>query len=377
MMRKNKKLIIYSFCFLFSIQLFSQTEEEQEQDSKRVADEAFQTLFTTATVKCDSAKTILEKYDNSKSRKIAVELYNSAIEDYKAALLINEKSYGVYYRMGIAQSRLKKYKPAIKNFTIAIGLDTSQSDPYRERAIAEVGRGEFDEAVADLDSAININYDDYQAFYQRGLLKESSKNKQPAISDYSKAIDINKDFAKAYFRRAVINYTDTKDYLYANHDIMLAVKLDSANTEIYYWLGKIKFNIADFKEAEKALSLYLKKDSLNVDALVTRGASRVNLNNYTGAIADFNLVLLKLDKKNHVAYMNRGLAKAGLGKYKEALEDMDMAAKLKFDFSPIYINRALVKFKMRDKEGACSDLAKAQSLNNAKADVLLHEYCPK
>jgi len=208
-------------------------------------------------------------------------------------------------------------------------------------------------------------------------LKESSRNKKAAIADYTKAIEFNKDFSKPYFRRAILNYTDVKDYLYANHDIMIVVKLDSANNEVYYWLGKIKFNIGDFKATEKALSRYLEDDSLNVDALVTRGAARVTLNNYTGALTDFNLVISKLDKKNHVAYMNRGLAYAGLGKNKEALADMDMAAKLKFDFSPIYINRALVKFKMRDKDGACSDLRKAQSLNNAKADALLNEYCPK
>ena len=375
-MRKNRYLISILFCFLFSIPVFSQTGEQGEELIKN-QEEMFDSIYVTANVKFDSATTILKNYDNTKSKKVAENLYNDAIKDYKAALLINPKSYLAYYKTGLAFSKLKKYKLAIRNFTYAIAIDTSQGDAYRERANAEKERGKFDDAMADLDTAITINIEDYLAYYERGLMKESSNNKKAAIKDYTKAIEFNKDFSKPYFRRAVINYTDIKDYLYANHDIMIVVKLDSANNEVYYWLGKIKFNIGEYKAAEKALSQYLENDSLNVDALVTRGAARVTLNNYTGALHDFNLVLSKLDKKNHVAYMNRGLANAGLGKNKEALADLDMAAKLKFDFSPIYINRALVKFKMRDKEGACADLRKAQSLNNSKADALLNEYCPR
>lgn len=375
-MRKNISLISISFCFLFSLPSFSQTEEQGESTAKN-PEELFDTLYTVANIKFDSATAILKNYDNPKSKKVAQNLYNDAIKDYKAALLIKPKSYDAYYKIGLAYSKLEKYKLAVRNFTFAIAMDTSKGDTYRERALAEKERGKFDNAMSDLDSAIIINYEDYLAYYERGLMKESSNNKKAAIKDYTKAIELNKDFSKPYFRRAVLSYTDIKDYLFANHDIMIVVKLDSANNEVYYWLGKIKFNIGDFKAAEKALSQYLENDSLNVDALVTRGAARVTLNNYSGALHDFNLVLLKLDKKNHVAYMNRGLANAGLGKNKEALADLDMAAKLKFDFSPIYINRALVKFKMRDKEGACSDLRKAQSLNNSKADALLSEYCPR
>ena len=375
-MCKNRYLISISFCFLFSITLFSQTGEQGEV-AARAQEEMFDTLYNAGNVKYDSASTILKNYDNSKSKKVAENLYNDAIKDYKAALLINSKSYNAYFKIGLTYSKLEKYKLAVRNFTSAIAIDTSKGDAYRERAYAEKERGKFEDAMADLDTAITINIEDYLAYYERGLMKELSNNKKAAIKDYTKAIELNKDFSKPYFRRAVLNYTDMKDYLYANHDIMIVVKLDSANNEVYYWLGKIKFNIGDFKTAEKALSQYLENDSLNVDALVTRGAARVTLNNYTGALRDFNLVLLKLDKKNHVAYMNRGLANAGLGKNKEALADLDMAAKLKFDFSPIYINRALVKFKMRDKDGACSDLRKAQSLNNSKADALLTEYCPR
>jgi tetratricopeptide (TPR) repeat protein len=58
-----------------------------------------------------------------------------------------------------------------------------------------------------------------------------------------------------------------------------------------------------------------------------------------------------------------------------ALEDLDLAIKLKFDYSPAYINRASIKFASGDKKGACKDLEKAEGLNNEKAFNLIEKYC--
>jgi len=57
------------------------------------------------------------------------------------------------------------------------------------------------------------------------------------------------------------------------------------------------------------------------------------------------------------------------------LEDLDLAIKIKFDYSPAYINRALVRYINKDRKGGCADLRKADGLNNAKAYELLQKYC--
>ena len=73
--------------------------------------------------------------------------------------------------------------------------------------------------------------------------------------------------------------------------------------------------------------------------------------------------------------MNRGTAKGAMKNYTGALEDLDLAIKLKFDYSSAYVNRALVKYASHDKKGACKDLEKADALNNEKASSLLEQYC--
>jgi tetratricopeptide (TPR) repeat protein len=380
-MSKTKRIAIIILLLLGHTSTFSQTDESEDIDPKVKAQKIFAELYKGALIKSDSADNLLRKTDASKreikqNNKIASKLYSGIEKDLKTCLEINPKSYYSAYKLGLTQAKLKKYRSSIKAFTYAASLDSTQNDPYRERAMSWIARGKKDRAILDLDTAIDKNYDDFEAFYQSGYLKEVT-DKKAAMSDYSRVIDLNKDYSKAYFRRALINYNDFRDYLYANQDMKKALAIDSTTIEYYYWMGKIKFNINDHEGTVKALSRYLNgDDSLNIDALVTRGASRVALNNYSGAISDFTLVLSK-DKKNYVAYMNRGLAKAGLKQFKDAIIDMDMAAKIKFDFSPIYINRALVKFQMRDKDGACNDLKKADGLNNAKAEPLLREYCPK
>jgi hypothetical protein len=73
--------------------------------------------------------------------------------------------------------------------------------------------------------------------------------------------------------------------------------------------------------------------------------------------------------------MNRGTAKGAMKNYTGALEDLDLAIKLKIDYSSAYINRALVKYVTGDKKGGCKDLEKADALNNEKAYGLLEQYC--
>ncbi len=65
----------------------------------------------------------------------------------------------------------------------------------------------------------------------------------------------------------------------------------------------------------------------------------------------------------------------GLNKFKEALQDLDYAIKLKFDYASAYVNRAAVKYAIKDRRGACKDLEKADALGDQMAYPLIQEYC--
>ncbi len=372
-MNKYKSLLIIVLMLTITHESWSQKKDVAigaKENKKSDGDEPKEDLVETGNAWLDSALVVMQGED----KKYAKRLFKYAIKDYSKALELKNTSFTLYYNLAIAQTQLKKYEDAVENFSKAIEQDSSSANAYRERAMAYKGLKKFDLVVSNLDTAIDLNYDDAAAFYQRAIIRETGRAYQPPLDDYNRAIELEPEFEEAYFKRGVLYHNKVQDFVRAKLDMEKVLQLNTENAEAYFWLGKINFSAGDFSTSNQFLTQHLEFDSLRVDALLMRGASRTNLKMYTDAIEDFTLVI-ELDKKNVFAYMNRGLAKGGLRLFDEALLDLDKAAELKFDFSSIYVNRALIKFHIGDRDGACKDLKKAQSLNNTKADELLDEYC--
>lgn len=334
-----------------------------------------------ANIICDSAQAKLKRNDV----KGANRLYNEAVKQFKIATKENPNSFAAWYGLGRTQTKTKDYKEAVLSFDKALEADATRSEAFRERGIAQAGLGKFDAAISDFDKAVDKNYNDAEAYYQRGLLKEKGKNIPSAMEDYAKAIEVNPNYKEAYFRRGVIHHDKDKDYVLALVDFNKYVELDPNNNEAYLWRGKTKYNGGDYKGADKDLSRFLDMESDNIEGLIARGATRIYTKDYAGSVTDLDnaIAALKKDPKRNdptgkltpLAYMNRGTAQGAQKNYKSALEDLDMAIKLKFDYSSAYINRALVKYVSGDKKGGCKDLEKADGLNNEKAPGLLEQYC--
>jgi superkiller protein 3 len=59
----------------------------------------------------------------------------AAIEEYKAALRLDPRASGIYYRMGISQAQLKQYDDAIASYLKE--QQQSGDDPELENALAD------------------------------------------------------------------------------------------------------------------------------------------------------------------------------------------------------------------------------------------------
>ena len=95
-----------------------------------------------------------------------------------------------------------------------------------------------------------------------------------------------------------------------------------------------------------------------------------------GAIVDLDEAI-KLNDKNPVSYNYRGVAKGESKQFVEGLKDLDYAIKLKYNYGEAFVNRAAIKFASKDKNGACEDLNKADSLGDEMAIKLIETYCKK
>ena len=88
-------------------------------------------------------------------------------------------------------------------------------------------------------------------------------------------------------------------------------------------------------------------------AYTNRGLAKYELEDYEGAIADYDRAI-ELKPKFAEAYYNRGVAKGFLGDHEGAIADFALA----------YKNRGTVKFALRDERRAKADRARAQCIDS-------------
>lgn len=143
--------------------------------------------------------------------------------------------------------------------------------------------------------------------------------------------------------------------------------------------GLGKFSHGDFagaaNEFSKAISINPKKGEL----FLQRGLSRLEGEDYTNALVDFNTAY-ELDKPNRVhVLICRGRTLAALGKNTEALADLDKAIEMEPKIPLSYINRADVYLSEGEDERAIRDLEHALKLDpeQAKAYLVRARYYKK
>ena len=226
--------------------------------------------------------------------------YHAAIEDFDKAISLNPQALAPYANRGYARSLLADFKfgkghveeaircwhAAVEDFNRVISVDP-EFPTYAERGVVSVSLGIFEAS--------------------RVHTKEAQRHYYTAIEDFDKAISLNPEDAYAYTIRGC--------------------------ARIY--LGNIESGKGNIEEAQ---GLY--------EAAITDGDSAI-----------------QLDSKNPYYYHTRGVAKAGLDDYVGAVEDFDKTVSLKPDFARAYYNRALVKVLLGQKREAKADFKKARELD--------------
>ena len=132
--------------------------------------------------------------------------------------------------------------------------------------------------------------------------------------------------------------------------------------------GIIKYNLNDFQGAiddfNKAIELNLK----NAPAYNNRGFTKYRLKNYKGALDDF-AESIKIKPNDAYAYNSRGYTKNILKDYKGALDDCNKGIELEPNNSSAYNNRGYAKNALKDYKGALDDYTRAIKIetNNLSA----------
>jgi tetratricopeptide (TPR) repeat protein len=116
---------------------------------------------------------------------------------------------------------------------------------------------------------------------------------------------------------------------------------------------------------------------------ITRAYNRLEAGDYSGALADYDIVIGKKDLVKKIfgleefdkIYMQRGNAKSNLGDHSGALSDFNKALSLNSSDPLIYYNRGLAWFRLQNTSKGCKDFKKASSLGDSYADKIIERYC--
>jgi len=102
---------------------------------------------------------------------------------------------------------------------------------------------------------------------------------------------------------------------------------------------------------------------------LNKGYEKINLQDYTGAIADFDNAL-RIDKKKANAYFVRGNAKISLEDYKGAIADFNTLVKKDSNFTMAYYFLGLSKLKLKLFSEALIDFNKVLENEGRNSDAL-------
>ncbi|MFN6039838.1 MAG: tetratricopeptide repeat protein [Bacteroidota bacterium] len=127
-------------------------------------------------------------------------------------------------------------------------------------------------------------------------------------------------------------------------------------------MGSSNQALGNFSEAINNFTEYLKKDSLNIFAMVTRADCYSASNQFIPAIADYSDAI-KRSPENSNLYVARGVCKKSNNEQQNAMIDFNKAIQIDAKNGGAYLERGRLKFTLGDDRGAILDYDNAIKIN--------------
>ena len=252
--------------------------------------------------------------------------FQLALADYDEAIFLNQTNNEYYISRAVCHVMLKNYTAAYDDYGFATMLNPNDADSKKElQKLDPLLKTEYEKLGMTAQNA-------FQFFLQRAdkltLLSEGFKL-GPAIMNYYKCIQIEPKNPLSY-NKAGILFRYLKMNKYAEQFLRYAAYADGKNPEYFFHLAKYySDNEKDYKKASGCFDTAAILGSVNISGYLTNAEIKyIKLNNYEGALKDFNKAL-SLEPANTDALNRRGIFYfEGLKNYKAALADFEAIKKL-------------------------------------------------
>jgi tetratricopeptide (TPR) repeat protein len=252
------------------------------------------------------------------------ELYENAINSYRRSISLDQKSAQAYLGIGKVKYQLKEYLESISAINQAIQLTSSElsdsdkqkrhfCDAYYTRGLSYQGMNKFKEALKDFEEASScifsnsplnraVDFSSTDISFHKGEVEfflndylSSARDLSHVIKEQHKKYEREKNsvYDLAYYYSGVSNYrlgkySESKEYL----ESFLELQPEFSEVHfIHYLLGSIELNLHRYQKA-----IEHSNDSLNLEpgyskAYILRGTAKLQMNDYQGAINDFDKLI--------------------------------------------------------------------------------------
>lgn len=183
------------------------------------------------------------------------------------------------------------------------------------------------------NKAISLNPNIPIVYWRRGRIYHLQNKLDLAIDDYNTTIRLDSTFdcGYAFWDRALVK-EDLGDNEGALKDFDIAIEICPKQSNFLCYRGILKYFMNDLEGAEKDLSAAIELYENYYLARRWRAPVRTQLNNYIGAMDDYNKASYRKDSESNPNwaqdYYLRGLAKSKTGDIDGACIDWNIALKI-------------------------------------------------
>ena len=298
-----------------------------------------------------------------------------------------------YFEKGEKSLEKKEFITAQAHFTECLRLDPYYAEAYRARAIVRERLGEKAKALTDYNIYVDLKPADVEAIFSRAVLRFDGGQFLPARQDFLQLLTMPTGETNTVY------FSQEK---YSDGDAKIFTAQGSGKDYIYNYLGLIDIKLKRYDKAIVWLDSAIKLAPGNANYWINRGTARMDNVEKAAAATDFEQAL-RLEPESSLALHNLATLKSAAGEnvssekllseaieknknlpypraerayqrlqsndLKGALEDYDEVIRMEPKDEENYINRGLVKEKMKDLPGALKDFSTAIELDekNEKA----------
>ncbi len=279
----------------------------------------------------------------------------------KKAIEIDPYYYNAFNNLAYAYDQLGYKDLAITYYNEALRLNPSYEIAHANRALVYMDKNEYNLAIEDWDWVIANDKHDRQAWYSRGICYYNLGEYEQAIDDLnssSRYMDADLYTALCYYH--------TNQYAKMNSALKRAIDLDPDNSAAYLWRATVKTTLNNYSGALDDYNKVLELDNDEILALTGRADVHAKQNNIQKAYADYDLAL-SIDPNDPQTYVQKGKLALEQNDISIAADCFQQAHQLAPEQPDVLYYMAETQTRMEEDNDALNTIDKLLQIDEANA----------